>query len=765
MIVANNTRAALSSLPIAIRLASQQPLPFATPYAFKLLAQQPSPFHSSAFQGQKPNKRKPGKSRIFLYRRWNLIKPYIHWPSRKSARLPSFFHKPWTRLSASNKRNRPMSNAYGSSSDDVGMKARAAFSSFKNRASNYMNTIATKNANSSYGREISRLISAGSVASTKGPPGTNLIPLENEPSEDEVLMVYPSYSRMTDDGSYEVDVRGWLYLPGQPNRKSKMVLATAKKIAGVKSDTYSRPRGSKTPPQFQSVPRSNSSVDLISLNDDEEQDIKDLKKEYQDAPAPPPPPPRRPSSASILSTQSVTQEEVLQARLAPFLTRAVANRTVKITFSGLTDSQGQEMKVFKAETNSSGRFSIRVQLENKPSIVSVEAHEKLVQFEEVICIEPEGISVISDIDDTIKNTGILGNKRELFRNVFVYDYEKISIEGVQQWYQQLQQMGAKFHYVSNSPWQLYPTIAEYLRSSGLPRGSMHLKEYSGLLTGVFEPASEKKKINLNGIMKDFPRRKFILIGDSGEGDLEAYIDIAKRYPSQILAIYIRDVTLPPGDKTSLLVSGRPITRYPTHATSPTSTDSSRSLLDEAPKPPPPPKSRAGSTPLSSPSPAPSSSSQESQNAPNFAPDGPAARKPPPVPPKPAKLSVKKPEEEAPPPLPPRPSYTPPGSSTSDVTGFAPPPPLPRRHVNESSHSLSRGASPAPSTRSGSNPVIMSSSQDDYEFNDIIDKRVESWKYRITTARTELAEEIYLSTWRVGDDVRSECMEIVSQHKK
>lgn len=711
---------------------------------------QVSPFHSSALQLQKRKKFLAGNSHAFLSRRWNSLRRIIRWPTRRSAKVASL-RRPWRYFY---KRNRTMSY-YGSSSDEVGMKAKAAFATFRSRATNYMNTIATKNANNSYGREISRLISAGSVASTNGPPGSNFIPQHGPPSDDEILVVYPSYSRQTDDGNFEVDVRGWLYLPGQPNRKSKMVLATAKKIAGVKSTGYyTRPTEINNAPtrQSSSAPTNN----LISLSDEEDEDIKDLKQEYDVSQSKPPPPPSR--SSTLVSTFSTatsqSQEDVLQTRLAPFFSRPVAFRTVKITFRGLTDNHDEEVKVFEAETNSSGRFSTRIKLDQKPFIVSVEAHERLSNDEEVIHVEPEGISVISDIDDTIKNTGILGNKRELFRNVFVRNYDKISIEGVQPWYHQLKEMGATFHYVSNSPWQLYPTIEEFLQSSRFPRGSMHLKEYYGLLNGLFEPASEKKKMNLNGILKDFPKRKFILIGDSGEGDLEAYIELAKRYPTQILAIYIRDVTLPPGEKSPLVVA-----RQPSRA-NPARTDSPTSLMDEALAPPPPPKSRAFSTPLVSPS----ASSVSLQSAP-AKPSSCSGRTPPPVPPKPPKLSMKKAQEEAPPPLPPRPSASQPISDPSYVGGFAPPPPLPRRTGVASSTNSPRTASP----RSGSplptsRPVILPSSQDDYEFNDILDKRVESWKYRICYARSTLSEEIHLSTWREGQDVRAESIELLQQHK-
>ncbi len=49
--------------------------------------------------------------------------------------------------------------------------------------------------------------------------------------------------------------------------------------------------------------------------------------------------------------------------------------------------------------------------------------------------------------------------------------------------------------------------------------------------GVIEP-----------LLKQFPQRSFVLVGDSGERDPEIYGALARKFPAQILRIVIRDVT-------------------------------------------------------------------------------------------------------------------------------------------------------------------------------------------------------------------------------
>ncbi|KAI8881597.1 hypothetical protein K501DRAFT_324396 [Backusella circina FSU 941] len=157
-------------------------------------------------------------------------------------------------------------------------------------------------------------------------------------------------------------------------------------------------------------------------------------------------------------------------------------------------------------------------------------------------IEPTGISVISDIDDTIKDTKILSGARTVLSKTFFEAPQ--SVEGMSDVYMAWYSHGASFHYVSNSPFQLMPMLDKFIRHSQFPPGSMHLRDESSLLARLVEVPGQAKREAIIDIIKDFPSRQFILVGDSGEIDLEIYTKIATLFPHQILKIYIRDVTTP-----------------------------------------------------------------------------------------------------------------------------------------------------------------------------------------------------------------------------
>jgi phosphatidate phosphatase APP1 len=157
-------------------------------------------------------------------------------------------------------------------------------------------------------------------------------------------------------------------------------------------------------------------------------------------------------------------------------------------------------------------------------------------------VPPEGISVISDIDDTIKITEVT-SKRELVKNTFLRPFR--AVDGMAAVYGKWAQAGAMFHFVSASPWQLYEPLQLFAAESGFPEATFHLKRVrlkDSSVWGLLADPLETKRGVLGSILKQYPRRRFVFVGDSGERDPEVYGLIAREYPEQVRQIFIRDVT-------------------------------------------------------------------------------------------------------------------------------------------------------------------------------------------------------------------------------
>lgn len=153
-----------------------------------------------------------------------------------------------------------------------------------------------------------------------------------------------------------------------------------------------------------------------------------------------------------------------------------------------------------------------------------------------------GVTVVSDIDDTIKHSQVR-DKVQLGLNTFVRDFR--ATPGMAALYQRWAQGGpVVFHYVSGSPFQLYGHLAEFARRDGFPDGSYHLRKFrlkDRSIAAFFASPETFKLETIRPILKQFRERRFILVGDSGERDPEVYATLASEFDN-VDAIFIRDVT-------------------------------------------------------------------------------------------------------------------------------------------------------------------------------------------------------------------------------
>jgi phosphatidate phosphatase APP1 len=392
-----------------------------------------------------------------------------------------------------------------------------------------------------------------------------------------------------DKAIVDVDVRGWLYSPhkGPMSRRNRVLIGLARQLSGIpapRNDT-SKSRDSSPDPlslrvrhearealwdqeriakEAEEILRKGQGEEDVAArggySENPSYDSDDAESIYSsrgrrgrgESPNPdaspqhePPGPGYLPKRQSWNQPSNMSPEELatanshLMARLMPFLTNPLVSTPITIFFYDDKSSQSKTVM-----TNEAGHFNIRAALDFVPTHVRVLASENLSATEEIKITEPKGVSLISDVDDTIKHSSIGSGAREIFRNTFIRDLGDLTIDGVKEWYNTMYGMGVGIHYVSNSPWQLFPVLVSFFQVAGLPPGSYHLKQYSGMLQGIFEPVAERKKGTLERIMRDFPERRFLLVGDSGEADLEVYTDVALANPGKIIGIFIRDVTTP-----------------------------------------------------------------------------------------------------------------------------------------------------------------------------------------------------------------------------
>jgi phosphatidate phosphatase APP1 len=171
------------------------------------------------------------------------------------------------------------------------------------------------------------------------------------------------------------------------------------------------------------------------------------------------------------------------------------------------------------------------------------------------------LAVISDIDDTIIETGITGNFRAILRNwrrvVAQLPDQRLLVPGADLFYGALgggavvhpeqahtgYRLAATHHpffYVSSSPWNLFSYLVAFQKSRNLPLGPLMLRDW-GLNRATFGSSSHgaHKTAAIAGILETYPDMRFALIGDDTQGDLPAFAQAVADHPGQVRAVFIR----------------------------------------------------------------------------------------------------------------------------------------------------------------------------------------------------------------------------------
>ena len=156
---------------------------------------------------------------------------------------------------------------------------------------------------------------------------------------------------------------------------------------------------------------------------------------------------------------------------------------------------------------------------------------------------------ISDVDDTF----LISHSSYLRKRLYVLFTQNARsrnpFEGVVKHYELLTQGNTTpdapnpFFYVSSSEWNLYDYLLEFTHANKLPRGIflLNVLKSFGQIFKTGQNNHGTKFTRIVRIIEGFPKQRFVLLGDSSQHDPYIYESLVKHFPSQIAAVYIRNV--------------------------------------------------------------------------------------------------------------------------------------------------------------------------------------------------------------------------------
>ena len=234
-------------------------------------------------------------------------------------------------------------------------------------------------------------------------------------------------------------------------------------------------------------------------------------------------------------------------------TDEIAGARIRATFGALSqdlvaDSEGffRAMLPLSTPTPPDAGFWHSVKLELVEPLIS-DGPQPVTSAQVVVPPKDAQFGVISDLDDTVIQTGATNIVRMVRATLLGNAHTRLPFAGVASFYAALQAGGTgtgfnPIFYVSSSPWNLYDVIEQFMALQSIPMGPTLLRDWGMSIERIPFGHAAHKVASIRHILEMYQGMQFILIGDSGQEDPEIYREVAREYPGRILAAYIRDIS-------------------------------------------------------------------------------------------------------------------------------------------------------------------------------------------------------------------------------
>jgi phosphatidate phosphatase APP1 len=162
--------------------------------------------------------------------------------------------------------------------------------------------------------------------------------------------------------------------------------------------------------------------------------------------------------------------------------------------------------------------------------------------------------VLSDVDDTVMVTALPRPLLAAWNTFVVDEHARRAVSGMAVLYDRLrhEHPGSPVIYLSTGAWNVVPTLTRFLERNVYPRGALLLTDWGPTHDRWFRNGQEHKSKSLERLAAEFPKVRWLLIGDDGQHDERIYGDFAAAHPQNVAAVAIRRLT--PGE--AVLAGGR-----------------------------------------------------------------------------------------------------------------------------------------------------------------------------------------------------------------
>ncbi len=173
----------------------------------------------------------------------------------------------------------------------------------------------------------------------------------------------------------------------------------------------------------------------------------------------------------------------------------------------------------------------------------------------VFIVDPAAtIGLISDVDDTVMVTALPRPFLAAWNTFVLDEHARRPVPGMAVLYERLVRAhpGAPVFYLSTGAWNVAPTLTRFLSRNLYPAGPLLLTDWGPTHDRWFRSGRQHKTESLHRLATEFPRIRWLLVGDDGQHDEEIYGQFSAEHEMSVESVAIRQLS----NSEAVLAGGR-----------------------------------------------------------------------------------------------------------------------------------------------------------------------------------------------------------------
>jgi phosphatidate phosphatase APP1 len=153
-------------------------------------------------------------------------------------------------------------------------------------------------------------------------------------------------------------------------------------------------------------------------------------------------------------------------------------------------------------------------------------------------LERHPIEIISDLDDTVLRSYTNAFFRRVSTILFTHTERRIMVEFMRNLLIKAREMGMRAYCISRSEENLFHLVTNILSINHLNSVILYLFDYLNYRGLMTRRKKSFKFGQISSILQKSPERRYVLVGDDTQNDIQIYSEIAEQFYGRICSVLI-----------------------------------------------------------------------------------------------------------------------------------------------------------------------------------------------------------------------------------